>query len=117
MQNIVFLPYSPEIRSRLFTLGLDFLTVTIENTFYFMVVTNQLKLMKQLAKLHKQCKIYISDSRRQTFRLDLIGDDYFPTKLGTLKRSMSQSSGGLATPGTSFLVVNENNNTYHYIVE
>lgn len=122
MQNIVFIKSTPEIRSSLFTLGLDFLSVNIENTPHFMVITNQLKLMKQLAKKHNQCTIYTSDSRRQTFRLSIDGDKIHSTKLGTLKRSVSPNGSSVekdnsSDTGASFLVVVEDNSTYHYIVE
>ena len=114
MQNIVFIKASDKLRLELYTLGLDFLSVKSNSQLFYMVITDNLKLMKKLAKKYEQCTIYISDSRRQTFRLDLIGNKYVPTKLGTLKRSMSSDLAGDSVPGNFCLIVTEYNKEYHY---
>lgn len=131
MENVVFisshlagLDYhgQEELRSKLrldiINMGLDFFPATINGQKYFAVVTNQLGMMKLLAKKYDQGKIYISDSRRTTFVVSLA--DNSPTKLGTLKRSLSQptTSGVSSTGSGSFcLIVTDSNKDYYYIVE
>lgn len=80
-----------------------------------MVVTKKLKPMKKLAKEFKQDKIYISDSRRSLFSVSI--GDFSPTKLGTLKRSVLTNAAGTNTTGGFCLIVSEDNQTYHYVVE
>lgn len=87
-----------------------------------MVVTNQMRLIQQLAAKHGITSFTISDSRRQLFRLtksesqyaeDLLfffSAAYTPYKLGRLSKDKSKS-------GKPFLIVTEDNATYHYIVE
>jgi hypothetical protein len=124
-QNIVFFPASPEIRSSLVELGLDFISIKLPTSRLsealgylepaYMVMTNQLELAKQLAKKHNIHTFYISDNQRQTFRLDLTAGSYLPTKLGTLQRSLSQEGSGVPSTGTFFLTVTEDNKTYTYV--
>jgi hypothetical protein len=110
-QNLVFLPASDELRQDLYKLGLDFMLCRIEGKLQFMVVTNQLRQIQLLAREHRINEFYASDSRRQIFKaiFSYHGSfDYHPVKLGRLKRSET---------GNPFLVVQEDNTTYHYIVE
>lgn len=114
MKNVVFLPSCPELRTDLFKLGLSLFVVKINSQSYYMVDTNQIKLAKELAIKHNVKTFFISDSRRQTFRLDLSGDDFSPTMLGTLQRSLSQDGSSLATGTSFFLSVTEDNKTQQY---
>ena len=132
MQNVVFISASlssldfhsnaertSQLRNKLLSLGLEFHSVRIDNAPYFMILTNQLSLAKQIALLYNQTNLYISDSRRQTFRLDLTGDTFVPTKLGTLTRTMSSNGSSVMgsakpMPGAFCLSVYEDNQQYYY---
>lgn len=107
MQNVVFLPNSPEIRTSLVNSGKDFLLVKVNSQSYLMVITNQIRLISEIAAKHSIPQFYISDSRRQTYRLELICGIYLPDKLGLLKRSEEISS-------PFSLTVTEDNKTYKY---
>lgn len=113
MQNIVFIASSPEIRTSLYNLGLDFLSVKVNSQSYYMVITKQLRLMQELALKNNINTLYTSDSRRKTYRLVQCGDTFLPTELGTLKRSMSSEVSPL-TGGNFCLIVTEDNRTYNY---
>lgn len=129
MENVVFisshldgLDYhgQEELRSKLrldlTKLGLEFYPTVINGKKHFMAVTNKLEPMKALAKTYNQSTIYISDNRRATFVVSLV--DNSPTKLGTLKRSLSQTpSESEASKGTFCLIVTQDNKDYYYIVE
>lgn len=115
MQNIVFLPASDAVRTELFQRGMEFYSCHINNKHHLMIVTNQLRLVKELARENNISEFYISDNRRQLFKLisfdvDFVGNSkgfgYLPIKYGKLKRTEDKSN--------SFLVVTENNATYHY---
>lgn len=82
-----------------------------------MIVTNQLRTALSLALKHNVSSFYTSDSRRQihkinaTYKMGLVqGANFLPTKLGKLSRDENKS-------GKAFLIVTEENATYHYIVE
>jgi hypothetical protein len=121
-QNLVFLPASDELRQDLYKLGLDFLLVRIEGQLQFMIITNQMKKAQELAYKHNINEFYVSDSHRQLFKLTThqtaYNDDimlfysafYEPNKLGRLSKDLDKTS-------KPFLVVTEDNTTYHYIVE
>jgi hypothetical protein len=85
-QNVVFLPYSADLRQDLHKLGLDFLLVKIENKSHLMVITNQLRLIVELSNKHKLSKFYVSDSHRQVFSADVNyykeedGQQFYATK-------------------------------------
>lgn len=113
--NIVFFPASDELRKDLYNLGLYPTLVRIEDTLQFMVETNQLRLIKELSRKHDIPEFHTSDSKRQVHKVifSYHGDyDYFPVKLGHLKRLAQKPENG-----KSFLVVTEDNSTYYYIVE
>ena len=130
MENIVFVSShlsgldfhgQEELRSKLrldlINMGLNFFPATINGQKYFMVPTKHLAAMKLLAKKYNQSNIYISDNRRTTFVVSLA--DNSPTKLGTLKRSLSQPAPGAQNTGSGpfCLIVSDNNKEYYYSVE
>lgn len=118
MQNLVFFPASDALRTELFQLGLNFMLVKIEDVSQFMIVTNQLRLAQDIAIKHNIKEFYTSDSRRQIHKTSL-GDKlyldefqvptFYVAKLGRLTKDVEKK-------GKAFLVVTEDNSTYHYIV-
>lgn len=121
-RNIAFLSTDREssqlLRAELFRLGLEFTGVQVNNKFHFMLVTNNLKLIKTLVKTYNCGKFFLSDSRRTLFEVSFIGGKFSPINLGTLKRSLSQeSSSCLTSAGTFCLIVNEDNQNYYYEVQ
>jgi hypothetical protein len=116
MQNLVFIPSCGESLSQLHKLGLELYSVKIDASPYIMVVTNQLRQMEELAKRFNKTKLFISDSRRQTFRLDLFEESFIPTKIGVLRRTSKDGSSMMKnnSTGAIFLLVSEGNLNYHY---
>jgi hypothetical protein len=105
------------LRSELLKNGLSFTSVRVNGQLHFMIVSNDLQLIKKLAKDFKCGKFYLSDSQRTLFEVSIV-DNFKPTKLGQLKR-LTQPSGrsGANTSGAFCLVVTEDGQTYHYGVE
>lgn len=113
MKNIAFLPASDELRADLYIRGLDFFLVKIEGKSQFMIVTNQIRLIKELAREHNINEFHTSDSKRQLHKSIFMSHgsfDYQPFKLGQLTKDPSKE-------GIPFLVVTEDNATYHYIIK
>lgn len=116
MQNVVFVPSCSESLSHLHKLGLEVYSVKLNGKPHVMVVTNQLRLMSDLAHLYgKEC-LYISDSKRQTYRLDLYNGIFLPTKIGTLARTTQDNTAMLKKDGNNFMIllVTQDNLNYYY---
>jgi hypothetical protein len=109
-KNLAFLPASDELRQDLYKKGIDFILVKVEDTSYFMLITNQMKLIQQLTKKHQIIKFFVSDSHRQLFQVVRDFDyGFISEKIGSIKKDSTKT-------GKPFLVVTEDNSTYHYIV-
>jgi len=120
LKNIAFIPVSSEsssqLRAELLRLGLSFFAVRVNGESTLMITTNDLRLIKKLAKISRCDKIYLSDCYRTLVEVSIIGNKFIPIKLGTLKRSLSQNSSSVKTGGFS-LIVNEDCKDYFYVAE
>jgi hypothetical protein len=110
-KNVAFLSTSDALRTDLHRLGLTFFLVKIMGQSQFMIVTDQLRLIQDLSSKHKIVEFFLSDSRRQIFKIfsDNEYGIFFPEKLGILSKTKELKK-------DSFLTVTEDNTTCNYIV-